>query len=103
MALQGVNVGDFRRLPMPLPPRAEQSAVVEAVQDALGRLDKMRDALDGAATKMGELDRAVLAKAFRGELVPQDPSDEPAEAMLARLKAEAGNGAGEKPKKGRRG
>jgi type I restriction enzyme S subunit len=34
--------------------------------------------------------RAVLERAFRGELVPQDPSDEPAETLLARIRAERG-------------
>jgi hypothetical protein len=36
-----------------------------------------------------QLDGALYAKAFRGELVPQDPADEPAEAMLARLRGES--------------
>jgi type I restriction enzyme S subunit len=34
-----------------------------------------------------QVDAAILAKAFRGELVLQDPDDEPAEVILARLKA----------------
>jgi len=34
------------------------------------------------------LNHSILAKAFRGELVPQDPNDEPASALLARIKAE---------------
>jgi hypothetical protein len=36
------------------------------------------------------LDQAILAKAFRGELVPQDPTDEPAEKLLERIRAERG-------------
>lgn len=46
-----------------------------------------------------ELDRAILATAFRGELVPQDPNDEPAEQMLARLAASTETS----PAKGKRG
>jgi type I restriction enzyme, S subunit len=34
------------------------------------------------------LDRSILAKAFRGELVPQDPNDEPAAVLLERIRAE---------------
>ena len=46
-----------------------------------------------------KLDQAILAKAFRGELVPQDPNDEPAAALLERIRAERdGN---EKPKQRR--
>jgi type I restriction enzyme S subunit len=41
------------------------------------------------AAQLQNLDRALLAKAFRGELVPQDPNDEPADAMLARLRGES--------------
>ena len=37
---------------------------------------------------IGHLDAAVLAKAFRGELVPQDPTDEPAGVLLERIRAE---------------
>ena len=36
---------------------------------------------------MDHLDQAVLAKAFRGELVPQDPNDEPASVLLERIRA----------------
>ena len=40
-----------------------------------------------ARTLIDRLDQAVLAKAFRGELVPQDPNDEPASALLERIEA----------------
>lgn len=88
IALQGVNVGDFRRMPIPLAPQAEQRAVVDAIQQALGHLDRMRGILEGAVADMSLLDRAILAKAFRGDLVPQDPNDEPASVLLERLRAE---------------
>jgi type I restriction enzyme S subunit len=38
--------------------------------------------------KIDQLDRSILAKAFRGELVPQDPNDEPAAVLLDRIRAE---------------
>ena len=41
------------------------------------------------AASVSTLDRAILAKAFRGELVPQDPSDEPASTLLQRLRSES--------------
>jgi type I restriction enzyme, S subunit len=43
---------------------------------------------DSASKLIDHLDQAVLAKAFRGELVPQDPNDEPASVLLERIRAE---------------
>ena len=37
-------------------------------------------------SKLSQLDQSILAKAFRGELVPQDPRDEPASELLARIR-----------------
>jgi type I restriction enzyme S subunit len=41
-----------------------------------------------AASQNDVLNRSILAKAFRGELVPQDPNDEPASVLLERIRAE---------------
>jgi type I restriction enzyme S subunit len=41
-----------------------------------------------AKAYLDQLDRSILAKAFRGELVPQDPNDEPASVLLERIRAE---------------
>jgi type I restriction enzyme S subunit len=46
-----------------------------------------------------KLDQAILAKAFRGELVPQDPNDEPASMLLERIRAEREGG--EQPRRRR--
>ena len=46
-----------------------------------------------------QLDQSILAKAFRGELVPQDPRDEPASELLARIRTTREAGAATKPKK----
>ena len=44
--------------------------------------------IDYISDRSNELDRSILAKAFRGELVPQDPNDEPAAVLLDRIRAE---------------
>jgi len=41
-----------------------------------------------ACNNFSQLDQSILAKAFRGELVPQDPTDEPASILLDRIRAE---------------
>ena len=47
--------------------------------------DRIEARCTAARTQAQRLTQLVLAKAFRGELVPQDPSDEPASALLARI------------------
>lgn len=77
----------------PLPPAAEQDAIVEAVERHLTARDIVGAEVCRAAAALPKLDQSILAKAFRGELVPQDPNDEPASELLARIKAErAANG-----------
>jgi type I restriction enzyme S subunit len=66
----------------------------------LSSIDSLHANAAAQAHGLASLDQSILAKAFRGELVPQDPNDEPAEKLLARIKAE---GAGLGPKKARRG
>jgi type I restriction enzyme S subunit len=56
----------------------------------LDRVRELEVILDATVANAGSLERSVLAKAFRGELVPQDPNDEPAKAMLARVSASNG-------------
>jgi len=74
---------DFARIPIPLAPPAEQANA----ERLLGHLSGLRDRVQDMERALDSLDRALLAKAFRGELVPQDPTDEPAADMLARLRA----------------
>jgi type I restriction enzyme S subunit len=70
------------------------------VADLLGALRVFTGHVEGATRELASLEVSTLAKAFRGALVPQDPTDEPAEALLARLRAE--NSSTEKPKPRRR-
>ncbi len=84
-----INTGQLRRLPIPLAPAGERLAILDAVSSTWARLSDVGMAAPRMA--LDSLDRSLLAKAFRGELVPQDPNDEPADVMLARVKAAAGD------------
>jgi type I restriction enzyme, S subunit len=75
---------------MPIPPEDEQAALTRKAATAIGKLDSINAAMAFSHKQLILLEPSVLAKAFRGELVPQDPNDEPAEAMLARLRGEKG-------------
>lgn len=66
----------------------EQEDIVRRVDHGFAWLDKIATEHARAAHLLPKLDQAILAKAFRGELVPQDPNDEPASELLERIKAE---------------
>jgi type I restriction enzyme S subunit len=87
-AQDGFNKGDLESVLVPVPSLEEQEAAVQMIDDALGRLERAAQEHAQATRLLNNLDQALLAKAFRGELVPQDPADEPAAALLARIRAE---------------
>jgi type I restriction enzyme S subunit len=74
------------RLEVSVPPLEEQRRIVQEVEERLSRIDAMRASIERAQRRSRALRAAILERAFRGELVPQDPSDEPAEALLARIR-----------------
>ncbi len=82
-----LGLGGIRNLEIPVPPLEEQRRIVAEVEERLSAIDALRAAIERAQRRSAALRRAVLERAFRGELVPQDPSDEPAEALLARIRA----------------
>jgi type I restriction enzyme S subunit len=96
VALQGVNVEDFRRLPLPIPPPQEQKEIVRRVEALFKLADAIEKRVAAASLRAERLTQAILAKAFRGELVPTEAelarregrSYEPASALLERIKAE---------------
>ncbi|PHV28609.1 hypothetical protein CSQ93_08400 [Janthinobacterium sp. BJB426] len=73
----------------PLPGREEQSEIIRRVESLFAFADRLEGRLRTAQTATERLSPALLAKAFRGELVPQDPNDEPASELLRRLQQEA--------------
>ena len=62
--------------------------IVRRIESAFAKIDRLAKEAKRALELVGRLDEAMLAKAFRGELVPQDENDEPAEHLLARIRAE---------------
>ncbi len=75
------NLDDLRRMPVPVAPPDEQREITSIVTSLLktstllaGYYSKAHDCVDA-------LDQSILAKAFRGELVPQDPNDESSSAL----------------------
>ncbi len=73
--------------PIALPPLKEQTEIVRLVDKHFALADTLETHLKNAKAKVDNLTQAILAKAFKGELVPQDPNDEPADKLLERIKA----------------
>jgi type I restriction enzyme S subunit len=69
------------------PPIEEQLKIVDKIEQLLALADRIELCVKDAQSRINHLTQSVLAKAFRGELVPQNPSDEPAEELLERIKA----------------
>lgn len=86
--------------PVRVPPLDEQAEIVGRVAAAFTEIDRLTAEAAAARRLLDRLDQAILTKAFRGELVPQDTADEPASALLERNRAE--RAAAPEPKRGRR-
>jgi type I restriction enzyme S subunit len=95
-----INKGRLQRLAISVPSLPEQRAIVARIETAFAALHRVEAEAKAAERALDRLDQAILAKAFRGELVPQDPADQPASALLARIAAE--RAATPKPARGRR-
>ncbi len=82
-----LGAGRLAAMPFPLPPPAEQEEIVLRTTKRLASIATIGDAISGAQADLASLQSSILAKAFRGELAPQDPNDEPAFTLLERLRA----------------
>ncbi|MBF0862786.1 hypothetical protein HKD22_11910 [Gluconobacter kanchanaburiensis] len=83
-----VPLNRLRNFLIPLPTIAEQIEVIRLVESTFKRLERMQEDYVDADHLLSKLESSLLAKAFRGELVPQDPNDEPASVLLDRIRAE---------------
>lgn len=91
-AAQGLKAAKLRSLPLAFPSIAEQQEIVRRVETLFAFVDRIEARLAEARKTIERITPAVLAKAFRGELVPQDPNDESASVLLERVKSEAAKG-----------
>jgi type I restriction enzyme S subunit len=83
--------------PYALPPMREQERIVLEIERLLSVDDAMLQSLKANSTRIELLRQSVLAHAFTGQLVPQDPTDEPASALLERIRAERSASVSQKP------
>ena len=83
--LTGESLGKY---PVPLPPLAEQTRIVAEVERRLSVIQQADAAVSASLGRCERLRQSILKQAFSGQLVPQDPADEPASALLQRIRAE---------------
>ncbi len=86
--IHNINSKELANLSFTLPDIKEQKEIVRRVEKLFLLADQIEKQYQSAKAQIDQLTQSILAKAFRGELVPQDPNDEPAEALLARIKSE---------------
>jgi type I restriction enzyme S subunit len=84
----GLGLDDIRSVNIPLPPLAEQKKIIEAIEQAFSFISNIDGVQRECSARLPRLNQSILAKAFKGELVPQDPDDEPASVLLERIRTE---------------
>ncbi|MBA7803158.1 restriction endonuclease subunit S [Citrobacter freundii] len=93
------HVKSFRLM---LPSLTEQKVITRIIEEKLSVVDAQLDELEQQIAKAEILRQSILKKAFSGQLVPQDPNDEPASELLARIQAEKKTVTPQKTKKTRK-
>ena len=81
-----LNVGDVKAFPIPFPPGEEQLAIVQEIERRLSVIDEVEAQVEANLKRSARLRQGILKRAFEGRLVPQDPTDAPADKLLERVR-----------------
>lgn len=87
-ARANISLGYLNQLVVPLPPLAEQHQIVSEIERRFSVADAVERAITQSLEQAERLRQSILKRAFQGKLVPQDPNDEPAEKLLAKIQEE---------------
>ncbi len=85
--IRNLHTKEYLRQPVTLPPIDEQVQISRGVEEFFAQARELERAVKGALARLAGLRRSLLAAAFSGRLVPQDPDDEPASVLLERITA----------------
>ena len=80
---------NLNRIPIPLPPFAEQQRIVAEIERWFALIDTIEKSKEGLETAIKQAKNKILDLAIHGKLVPQDPNDEPASELLKRINPKA--------------
>ncbi len=86
--IQHISTKQLASFVFPLPPLDDQLSLVEEIEAAVAAIDRTEMALELVPRRSSQLRRSILSAAFSGQLVPQDPDDEPASVLLERIRVE---------------
>lgn len=86
--LASINMGILRAFPVPVPPADEAREILERVSQEIDAIKLQEASIERGLRQATAQRKNLLKAAFSGQLVPQDPNDEPASALLARIRAE---------------
>jgi hypothetical protein len=87
VARKTLNLSEFATTRVAVPPIAEQTEIIRRTAQLLAYAARLERRISPAQSLLSSATPSALSKAFRGEFVPQDPNDEPASELLARLRA----------------
>lgn len=86
IGLQHIHLEDMRKVMIPIPPLAEQQQIVDEAERHISVVNEIEAQVNANLKRAARLRQGILKRAFEGRLVPQDPNDEPAEQLLARIR-----------------
>lgn len=96
-----ISQPDIVSAPIPVPPLAEQECIQQWLEQQSPEIDSLHSVLNSEIQRSAAQRKNILKAAFSGQLVPQDPDDEPAAVLLERIQAERVSSAGGRGRKGR--
>ena len=100
--LYTLSVGKIAKIPVPIAPRSEQEAAMQVLIDGLSVVESQEQSVELALKQSTAQRQNILRAAFAGQLVPQDPNDEPANVLLERIRAERAQRAATPKARGRK-
>jgi type I restriction enzyme, S subunit len=86
MSMRNISQDSFRNIEIKFPPLEEQQEIVRRVESLFAKADRIEAQYQSLKAKIEQLPQALLAKAFRGELVEQLPEDGDARELLEEIK-----------------
>ena len=103
VGINHLSASRFAQIPLPICSPAEQAEIVQILDDRLEAAEMLSAEIDANLARAEALRQSILKRAFSGQLVPQDPADEPAQALLARIRASRDKKSTAKPQRPTRG